>query len=313
MNLDLAAIQSSLNSLLTNQVLAIVKAVRGEQLDNVIEKTDGDSATQADIQISQLLGERLPGLVEGSLVIEEESFCQQTWQRLFSHRYLWIVDPIDGTKAFRTKGNSNYCIAVALLEQGQPLLSSVYAPELEYRGQLSCLFEARADQPGARLNGQPLSCPEEIKEKDWGNILCVNHIHRDTELTEREKAIGSLFSRQETIRAFDGHSTLIRYCLVTSQEQPQVFTRREANLWDVVQSAYILTKAGGAVFDQQGKDVFPISFASLGFKATPAGCKLIFPFNVACPSILKDHIIKCFSGGSYGEISRSSGANNTSR
>ncbi len=292
MNLDLTAIHSSLNSLLTNQVQTIVKAVREEQLDKVMEKSDGDSATLADIKISQLLGERLPELVKGSLVIEEESFCQQTWHELPRHRYLWVVDPIDGTKAFRTKGNNNYCVAVALLEQGQPLLSSVYAPELEYEGHLGCLFEARADQPGAMLNGQPLSCPKEIKEEGWEDILCINHIHRDTEQTEQEKAIGSLFSRQETIRAFDGHSTLIRYCLVTSQEQPQVFTRREANLWDVVQSAYILIKAGGAVFDQQGKDVFPINFGKLRFEETHAGSKLIFPFNVACPSCLKKYIVE---------------------
>ena len=41
---------------------------------------------------------------------------------------------IDGTKSFRTPGNNEYCVAVALLYNLNLILSIVYAPEYEFNG-----------------------------------------------------------------------------------------------------------------------------------------------------------------------------------
>ena len=40
---------------------------------------------------------------------------------------LWIVDPIDGTRAYIT-GRADWTISVALVEDGRPLLAALYAP-----------------------------------------------------------------------------------------------------------------------------------------------------------------------------------------
>jgi len=29
-------------------------------------------------------------------------------------KYIWVVDPIDGTKAFRTPNNNEYCVGIGL-------------------------------------------------------------------------------------------------------------------------------------------------------------------------------------------------------
>jgi len=39
----------------------------------------------------------------------------------------WIVDPIDGTRAYIT-GRADWTISVALAEHGRPLLAALYAP-----------------------------------------------------------------------------------------------------------------------------------------------------------------------------------------
>lgn len=43
--------------------------------------------------------------------------------------YLWIVDPLDGTKEF-IKRNGEFTVNIALVKQGKPILGVVYAPVL---------------------------------------------------------------------------------------------------------------------------------------------------------------------------------------
>ena len=40
---------------------------------------------------------------------------------------LWIIDPIDGTRAFM-EGREEWCVAAALAVQGRPVLAAVYSP-----------------------------------------------------------------------------------------------------------------------------------------------------------------------------------------
>ncbi len=71
-------------------------------------------------------------LLPDSIVINEENFKEDVYEQMKITRYVWVVNPIDGTKASRTPGNNEYCIAVALLDKLNPVLSVVYAPEYEF-------------------------------------------------------------------------------------------------------------------------------------------------------------------------------------
>lgn len=277
MKIDLKDLQEKIRVLLKTEIKEIIINVRNHNFDFVEEKFDGDSATVADIKISNLLNEKLSRLLPDSLVIEEESFNKTVFEQIKKYKYIWVVDPIDGTKAFRTPGNNEYCCAIALLDKGKPLLSSVYAPELEWGKEKGCLFEARADEVGAFLNGKGIYCNKEI---DFMQITCINHVHRDTELNEREERIANLCGKIEKIRAYEGHSTLVQYCMVILNNGGQIFTRREANIWDVIQGAYIVEKAGGVVMYENGQSILPIDFNLLESKEK--GNKLLVPFNIAC-------------------------------
>lgn len=281
----LEELRDKIKDIMLGEVKNIVFDTRKGNMTIVEEKQDGDSATNADIQIGQIFVKKLKELLPGSIVINEEDFDEEIFEQMKTTRYVWVVDPIDGTKAFRTPDNNEYCIAVALLDNLNPILSVVYAPEYELREDKGLLLEAVDSEAGAKLNGKLIEVDSDITAK---NIKCVNHIHRDTELNDDEKMISKMCKDSETIRAYAGHSTLVNYALVSADRLQRVFTRRGANIWDIVQSAYIVEKTGGAVYYPDGRDIFPIQLGDL----TMEDSKLLMKFNIASAKTVKDEILK---------------------
>ena len=64
----------------------------------------------------------------------------------------------------------------------------------------------------------------------------------------------------------------------------RAFSKREVNIWDIVQSAYIVEKAGGKVMYGDGTDVFPLNIDKCIFKEN----KLILPFTIAGNNEIKN-------------------------
>ena len=277
-------LKEKIKAIMLGPVKDIVMNTRKGNMTVIEEKSDGDSATNADISIGQLFVKELKALLPGSIVINEEDFNEEVFEQIKTTRYVWVVDPIDGTKAFRTPGNNEYCIAVALLDDLKPVLSVVYAPEYLFEGEIGLMFEATEDTEGVLLNGKEIKVKNEISVSE---CKCINHIHRDTETNAIEKAISSLAKTSETIRAYDGHSTLVNYALVAAEGLGRVFTRRGANIWDIVQSAYLVEKLGGCVYYPDGREIFPIKIEDLKIE----GSKLLMEFNIASSPNAKNEII----------------------
>ena len=78
-------------------------------------KAGSSPVCEADIAVDRLLRERLIG--EGSDIgwLSEESVDDRS--RLAA-RYVWIVDPIDGTRAFLA-GSPDWAVSAALVEEGR--------------------------------------------------------------------------------------------------------------------------------------------------------------------------------------------------
>lgn len=108
-------------------------------------KSDGSPVTEADLAVDRLLKERLHDTRPGYGWLSEET--PDTPDRLGCAK-VWIVDPIDGTRAF-THGADEWCVAAALLTDGRPTLAAIYRPMTDD------FYEAQAGR-GARLNGRPL-------------------------------------------------------------------------------------------------------------------------------------------------------------
>jgi myo-inositol-1(or 4)-monophosphatase len=83
--------------------------------------------SEVDIAVDALLKERLTAIMPDAAWLSEET--EDDPVRLTSHR-LWIVDPIDGTRAF-IAGREDWTISVALVEGRRPIIAALHAPASE--------------------------------------------------------------------------------------------------------------------------------------------------------------------------------------
>src|SRR5262249_287142 len=78
---------------------------------------------EADIAVDGLLRERLGALDHTFAWLSEES--AEDGGRL-SARYVWVVDPIDGTRAY-IAGQPDWAISAALVDGDRPIAAWLYA------------------------------------------------------------------------------------------------------------------------------------------------------------------------------------------
>mgnify|MGYP006271911307 FL=1 len=109
-------------------------------------KPDGSQVSEGDLAINALFEARLRSARPGDGWLSEESPDGEA--RLAQDR-LWIIDPIDGTRAF-IEGRPEWCVAAALIIAGRPVLAAVYRPS---SGEFYSAIAGR----GAALNDQPLA------------------------------------------------------------------------------------------------------------------------------------------------------------
>jgi myo-inositol-1(or 4)-monophosphatase len=101
---------------------------------------------EADIAVDALLRERL-GAAEPSVGwLSEESVDDPA--RLTA-RFVWIVDPIDGTRAY-IAGLPEWAVSAALVEKGRPIVACLFAPATDE-------FFAAVAGGGATRNGAPIA------------------------------------------------------------------------------------------------------------------------------------------------------------
>lgn len=91
-------------------------------------KDDGSPVTVADQEAERLIEKRLEESVPGIPMIGEEAFAAGRRVDLKTHDYFWLVDPLDGTRAF-VAGEGDFTVNIALIHKGQPILGVIYTPE----------------------------------------------------------------------------------------------------------------------------------------------------------------------------------------
>ena len=101
--------------------------------------------SEADIAVNDLIESRLRSVTPDYGWLSEESADDPS--RL-GKQWVWIVDPIDGTRGYLA-GHDDWCVSVALVEGGSPLLAAVFAPATDE-------FFLAARGQGASCNGVPV-------------------------------------------------------------------------------------------------------------------------------------------------------------
>lgn len=90
-------------------------------------KSDSSPVTLADKEANRILCE---GLNKFNLPIISEEGHLATWEERKQYSGVWILDPLDGTKAF-VKGEREFTVNLAFVEKGMALYGIIYAPVLD--------------------------------------------------------------------------------------------------------------------------------------------------------------------------------------
>lgn len=198
----------------------------------VWDKGDGQGpVTEADLAIDRMLHERLLAARPGYGWLSEESADEPS--RLGAGR-VFILDPIDGTRAF-IAGEKSWSHSLAIAEAGRVIAGVVHLPALERT-------YAATIGGGATLNGRPLavSARDEIE----GATLLASAAQLDP-----AHWAGKVPKMERHFRP----SLAYRLCLVAEGRFDAMLTFRDTWEWDVAAGNLIATEAGARVTSADGR------------------------------------------------------------
>ena len=183
---------------------------------------DGDSpVSEADIAVDHLLRARLAGDGEDFGWLSEESVEDN---RRLTARYVWIVDPIDGTRAFLA-GLTDWTISAALVENGRPIAACLYAPATEE------FFMAVAGR-GATRNGASIATT-------LGASLAQARIAGPRAFLQRLATVAPLTVMPRV------HSLALRLARVAEGAIDVAIAGRHSHDWDLAAADLLVHEAGG--------------------------------------------------------------------
>jgi myo-inositol-1(or 4)-monophosphatase len=185
--------------------------------------------SEADIAVNDLLENKLRSATPGYGWLSEESADDES--RLTRH-FVWIVDPIDGTRGYLA-GREDWCVSVALVEDQLPVLAAVFAPA---SGEF--FFAARAR--GAECNDVPVHATS-------GNEINFSRVAGPKPLVERLKR-----SADEIVLHPRIGSLALRLCKVAQGSLDAAFAGGQSRDWDLAAANLIVQEANGSMTTLSG-------------------------------------------------------------
>jgi myo-inositol-1(or 4)-monophosphatase len=188
--------------------------------------------SDADIAVDVLLRERLTGDDATIAWLSEESIDDPA--RLDA-RYVWIVDPIDGTRAY-IAGLPDWAVSAALVENGRPVAGCLYAP-------VSDEFFFAVTGQGATRNGVAMAAAP-------GAQIEQARIAGPKKFLDRLQAITPPFAVMPRTR-----SLALRLARVAEGTFDAAIAGGNSHDWDLAAADLLVHEAGGALTSFEGGTV----------------------------------------------------------
>lgn len=181
---------------------------------------------EADFAVDNFLRERLGRLLPEAGWLSEET--ADSADRI-GRRRVFIVDPIDGTRAF-ISGDPRWAVSAALVEDGRPIVAVLHMPAAGFT------FEARAGE-GATLNDR------RIETTNRGRLAGAR-VAGPPRLMDNMARAGLAFDREPKIP-----SLAYRLARVAAGEIDAGIASTDAWDWDIAAADLIVREAGGLLTD----------------------------------------------------------------
>ena len=223
---DLALILSA-----AREAGALAAELRRAGLEISYKPGDSTPLTNADLAADELLTRRLRTARPDYGWLSEETVDDA--DRL-SRKRLFVVDPIDGTRAF-LNDRPWWAVSIAVVEDRRPIAGVVFAPQLDET------YAAMAGE-GATLNGWPIRANGASAIE--GCAMVANP---------------GLFTQPHwpepwpAMRIAQRNSTAYRMCVVAAGAFDAAVTLQAKHDWDLAAADLIATEAGCLVGDSSGR------------------------------------------------------------
>jgi len=218
---------------------------KGVEIDN---KQDASPVTIADRQTEEFIRSGIAKAFPDHAILGEE-FGQSD----HSHRYHWIIDPIDGTRSF-ISGMPLFGMLVALLDDGKPILGIVRMPAL---GEV---YSGSAE--GAFLNGDQGLQSSDVTTLDQA-FLYINE--GEKQLAEETEIFTTLCnSGREHRLCYDCYPHAL-----LAAGQIDACVDFDLKPYDFLPLVSIIEAAGGVITDWDGKALTLKSGGRVVSAATP--------------------------------------------
>ncbi len=191
---------------------------------------DNSSVSDGDIAVNNLLHARLTALAPAAGWLSEETDDYLPGRDC---PLAWIVDPIDGTRAYIT-GRADWSISVALVEHGRPLLAAIYAPVTDE------LFLALRGE-GATRNGARIAASR-------GEALAGARFAGPKRYLDRLAGLTPNILAQPKV-----HSLALRLTRVAHGGLDAAFASPGSHDWDLAAADLLVHEAGGVMTDMAGR------------------------------------------------------------
>jgi 3'(2'), 5'-bisphosphate nucleotidase len=218
-----------------------------------VEEGGEGPVSAADLAVNRWL---LEGLVAAfpsapwSLLSEETAKERLSSGQPIAGEWLWVLDPLDGTRDF-LQGTGEYAVHLALLREGSPVLGLVLLPELEELW-IGLLPSAASAMGMAWCEGPDgVSQPPRLSERRLRAelVLVASRSHRDQRLEQvvealqigPSRAMGSVGGKVATI--LRGETDV--YISLSGKSAPKD--------WDMAAPEAVLRAAGGAFSHADGR------------------------------------------------------------
>ncbi|MFN4185484.1 MAG: inositol monophosphatase family protein [Hyphomonas sp.] len=224
-------------------------------------KTGGKGpVTEADLAVNRLCLKHLQAARPDYGWLSEETLDEPSAR---AKSRVWVVDPIDGTRAY-INGDPHWCIALAIVEEGEAVASVLYAPAL------GRMYSARKGA-GAFLNGSAIRVS--LRAAEDGLRLITN------EGLVTHPSWPEPWPRVEIARP-KPNATLLRMAHVATGEWDAALVLAEKSDWDLAAGTVLVQEAGGQATTHLGE---PFVFN----QAVPAQRSVLASGNALHPLLLR--------------------------
>ncbi len=206
----------------------------GKKINIGQKKGARDVVTKYDLASEKFLIDTIRKKFPGHSIYSEEKTHRTVG------RYMWVIDPLDGTLNF-SRGIPIFCVAICFLEENIPIYAAIYNPMAQE------LFFAKKNG-GAFLNGKKIFVS---KQRHLQSALGSVEQSPDVMTSRLQARLQAFVLRTKLWNAYISTAALSLAYVASGRFDLAIFSG--ASPWDYVAGSLMVKAAGGQISQLNGE------------------------------------------------------------